>query len=122
MPADEVIQAVKASGGIAVWAHPYGDDEAEFLSEEEFRAQLKCLLELGIQGLECYYSLYDKTRIDTLTACALENGLYISGGSDYHGRENKPKLGTLNADGLCVNPSQLTVLQPLNIGDFAGKS
>ena len=123
MPADEVIQAVKASGGIAVWAHPYGDDadESKYLSDEDFRAQLKCLLELGIQGLECYYSRYTKTRIETLAACALENGMYISGGSDYHGCEDKPELGTLNADGICVNPSQLTVLQPLNTGDFVGK-
>lgn len=123
MPADEVILAVKAAGGIAVWAHPYGDDadESKYRSDEDFRAQLKCLLGLGIQGLECYYSRYTKTRIETLAACALENGMYISGGSDYHGKKEKPDLGTLNADGICVNPSQLTVLRPLNIGDFAGK-
>lgn len=111
MPADEVIHAIRASDGISVWAHPYGGVGEKQLSEEEFHAQRSCLLKIGIQGLECYYSQYTKTRIDALTACALENNLYISGGSDYHGRKKFPDLGTLNADGVSVDAKQLSVLQ-----------
>ena len=114
MPADEVVHAIKASGGISVWAHPYGGVGEKVLSDEEFQAQRTCLMGIGIQGLECYYSQYTKTRIEALTACASENNLYISGGSDYHGRKNFPELGTLNADGISVNSSQMTVLQSLN--------
>ena len=114
MPADEVIHAIRASNGISVWAHPYGGVGEKQLSEEEFHAQQSCLLEIGIQGLECYYSQYAKARIDALTACASENNLYISGGSDYHGRKKFPALGTLNADGDSVDAKQLSVLQKLN--------
>ncbi len=43
----------------------------------------------------------------------MNNGLYISGGSDYHG-ENKPvKLGELNAYGQEIDPSKITIVQAI---------
>ena len=80
-------------------------------SDEEFQAQLKHLTDCGLQGLECFYSRYSKEEIEKLAACAMEHGLYISGGSDYHGRKKYPPIGTLNADGVSVDAKQLSVLQ-----------
>ncbi len=113
MPAVEVIKAIRASGGISIWAHPFGGVGEKQLSEEEFHDQRSCLLKIGIQGLECYYSQYTKTQIDSLTMCAAENNLYISGGSDYHGRKKFPDLGTLNAEGSPVDAKQLSVFLKL---------
>ena len=113
MPADEVIHAVRAADGVSVWAHPYGGVGERPRSEEEFRSQLSCLADSGIQGLECYYSNYPKEKIEKLVAIATECGLCISGGSDCHGRKKYPDLGTLNADGVRVDAKHLSVLQKL---------
>ena len=115
MPADEVIRAIRAANGIPVWAHPYGGVGEKARSDEEFRAQLSCLTESGIQGLECYYSNYPKEKVEKLVASATEHGLCISGGSDYHGRKKYPDLGTLNAAGISVDAEKLSVLQKLKI-------
>ncbi len=113
MPADEVIAAIRAAGGIAVWAHPLGGVGERPRSEEEFRAQLSYLQDKGLQGLECFYSRFTPEQIETLTASAAANGLCISGGSDYHGRKKYPEPGTLNAEGVPVKAEQLSVLQKL---------
>ena len=111
MPADEVIRAIHSANGISVWAHPRGGVGERARSDEEFQAQLKHLTDCGLQGLECFYSRYSKEETEKLAACAMERGLYISGGSDYHGRKKYPPIGTLNADGVSVDAKQLSVLQ-----------
>ena len=45
-------------------------------------ARLQC----GLQGLECYYSRYNREEIDFLLQQARKHHLFISGGSDYHGK------------------------------------
>ncbi len=115
LPAEEAIPAIRAAGGVSVWAHPYGGVGEKPLSDEEFQAQFKSLRDIGIQGLECCYSQYSMERVTFLEACAEEAGLCVSGGSDYHGRKKFPDLGTLNADGVSINSKQLSVLQHLDI-------
>ena len=113
MPADEVIRAIRSAHGIPVWAHPCGGWGEKARSDEEFQAQLKQLMDCGLQGLECFYSRYSRAEIGKLVACATAHGLCISGGSDYHGRKKYPPIGTLNADGVSVDEKQLSVLQEL---------
>jgi len=78
----EIIDAIKASSGIAVLAHP-----AAYVKQN--RMTIDALREwqaFGIQGLECY-SPYYKNASDSqfyINYCK-ENNLYISGGSDCHG-------------------------------------
>ena len=113
LPADEVIHAIRAAGGISVWAHPLGGVGEIHMSADKFLEQLACLMDTGLQGLECYYSRYDCQEVDYLVSCAKEHGLLISGGSDYHGRKKYPDLGTLNADTIPIEEKQLTILQVL---------
>ena len=113
MPAEEVIHAIRAAKGISVWAHPYGGVGEKARSEEEFRAQFACLTDSGIQGLECFYSNYPRTKVEKLIATATEQELCISGGSDYHGRKQYPDLGTLNEDGAPIDIKQMSILQRL---------
>ena len=92
------IDAIRASGGIAVWAHPLGGEGEKRLTEEAFAARLAVLLREGIQGLECCYSRYSPGEAELLRCHAQRHGLIVTGGSDYHGT-NKPgiqlgKLGT----------------------------
>ena len=109
IPAEEVIRAIRAAGGIAVWAHPYGGVGESRLEGDPFQKQLEYLIAAGLQGLECYYSRYTMKEVESLVRYAEEKGLYISGGSDCHGRKNYPEIGTLNADDLLVGEKTLTI-------------
>ena len=105
------IKAVKAAGGIVVWAHPLGGTREKRLTEKQFRNQLELLCNAGIDGLECYYSEYTMDEVEMLRSAASEKGLLISGGSDYHGT-GKPHLhlGMLNKDDAIIQEELLTVL------------
>ncbi len=114
LDAGVVIRAITESGGISVWAHPYGGTGEKELTSEEFEQQLSVLQEAGLRGLECYYSKYNMDRVNTLVAMAKQRNLLISGGSDYHGTNKKVKLGELNADGIVIADSEMTLLDALS--------
>ncbi len=118
LPADEVLHAIRAAGGISVWAHPLGGVGEVHMSADKFREQLSYLMAEGLQGLECYYSRYDRHEVDFLVSCAKKQGLMVSGGSDYHGRKKYPDLGTLNADMISIEEKQLTILQTGSVCDM----
>jgi predicted metal-dependent phosphoesterase TrpH len=105
------VQAILHAGGIPIWAHPLGGEGEKPLTAEKFQAQLHCLMGLGIQGMECHYSRYETAQREFLMAQAADNGLLISGGSDYHGTNKRGlSLGMLSADGTHISTDSLTVL------------
>lgn len=108
------IKAIKAAGGVVVWAHPFGGTREKRLTEKQFRDQLELLCNAGIDGLECYYSEYTMNEVEALCRAASEKGMLISGGSDYHGT-GKPHLhlGMLNKDDAVIKEEQLSVLDRL---------
>lgn len=93
-----VIKAIKEAGGVAVWAHPLGGEGEPLLSDTEFETRLNKLVNIGIQGLECYYSLYTDEQEDFLAKNAQKNNLLISGGSDYHGTNKNIQLCELGKE------------------------
>lgn len=107
------IDGILGAGGTPVWAHPLGGEGEKHLSREEFSAQLHVLLELGIQGMECYYSRYTLEEVAFLLEQARTHDLLVSGGSDYHGVAKDIPLGTLNAYGQGVSERELTVLEQI---------
>ena len=109
--AASAIDGILAAGGVPVWAHPLGGEGEKHLTEEEFARQLTCLLQMGIQGLECYYSRYTEEEVEFLLEQARKYGLLVSGGSDYHGANKNIPLGTLNAYGKEVKKEALTLLK-----------
>lgn len=106
------IEAIRAAGGIAVWAHPLGGEGEKRLTGAEFERRLDILLEKGIQGLECRYSRYTNGEAELLLRHARGHGLIATGGSDYHGTVKKDiALGQLGAeDGHLESAEQLTAL------------
>lgn len=70
------IDAVMASGGKAVLAHPPQGTNLD---------GLKSLKEMGLAGLEVYYPDFSKSWTSTLKAWARALGLGLTGGSDCHG-------------------------------------
>ena len=69
------------------------------------------MINLGIQGLECYYSRYTHEEIEFLVKTAKENNLYITGGSDYHGKNKDIPLGKLNSDNTPIDQKFLSILR-----------
>lgn len=82
---NEAIQAIKKSGGIAIFAHP-SDHNTEL--DEVF----KIGVDSDIDGYECiHYSANEEERTKLLDWCR-KNDLYITCGSDFHGRGITKKL------------------------------
>lgn len=103
----EAIETIQQAGGIAVWAHPLGGEGEKHLDFNAFIPKLEKMIKYNIQGLECYYSRYNKEEIKFLTNCAEKYNLYTTGGSDYHGTNKNIPLTKLNTDNT---PVELEVL------------
>ena len=91
--AELAIKAVLKSGGVPVWAHPFGGEGEPEISQELLNLSLHELKSYGLKGLECYYSKYSQERHEYLASLAVKNNLLISAGSDYHGLNKNIKLG-----------------------------
>lgn len=89
------VDAIVASGGVPVWAHPLGGEGEKRLEKREFRKRFYLLKKYGIQGLECFYSRYSLKEEEYLASVAEKNRLLITGGSDYHGRNKDILPGML---------------------------
>ncbi len=113
IPADEAIASIIAAGGIPVWAHPLGGEGEKTLTYEAFHTLLSMLKSYGIRGMECFYSRYDREKIEFLLSEAAKNDLLISGGSDYHGTNKNIAIGELNVEKIHVDGEKLTVLNHL---------
>ena len=108
--ADFAINSINNSGGVAVWAHPLGGEREEELSREKFLEILEELISYGLKGLECFYSKYEFSKCEWLAKIAKEKNLYISGGSDCHGKNKNIPLGKLNFEDLPIF-SELSILK-----------
>lgn len=78
---EEVIDIIHKAGGKAFLAHPF---EYEFEDTLGFIDELKSVAKLD--GVECFHPSANKEQREILLKYTKENNLYISGGSDYHGK------------------------------------
>ncbi len=84
---EEAVNIIKNIGnGIAILAHP---GLLPFKRSEKAQI-ISYLKEIGIDGLEVYYSEHSPDETKFLKELATKNELLISGGTDFHG---KNKLG-----------------------------
>lgn len=86
----EVIGVVLGAGGIPVWAHP---------PAKLFARLLPSLLEAGLRGLEAYRPVRASLSVARLERVAREEGLVLTGGSDWHGPEGGARLGDFHVTG-----------------------
>jgi len=80
-PADTVIGQIRNAGGIAVLAHPASTDP----SLEKIPAIVARLKEYGLAGLEAFYPTHSNKVCRALQKIAADCGLFVCGGSDFHG-------------------------------------
>jgi predicted metal-dependent phosphoesterase TrpH len=61
------------------------------LDPASLELELRRLKEIGLGGLECYYSLHSPEEEESFIALARKVGLVLTGGSDFHGK-SKPTI------------------------------
>ena len=96
--AKEVSNAIRKAGGKVFLAHLFIypiKDHIEYLE--------KLVKENIIDGIEVYHSKHTKEEMELLEQYAKKHNLYISGGTDYHGKKKKDRnigtgYGNLNID------------------------
>ncbi|MBM2818142.1 MAG: Phosphotransferase [Parcubacteria group bacterium] len=99
----EAINAIRRSGGVAIWAHP--TKTMEKLKEKYenpkkiFYAILDRMVSEGLDGIEVY-TPYGDTHRKFLLNCANQKKLIITGGSDYHGEYGLIKDDFLGKEGV----------------------
>lgn len=89
--AADCIDAIHASGGLAVLAHPI---HLNCRSNNDLRRVLSHLRDLGLDGVEVLHSDQPAEFSHTVAALARDMGLAPSGGSDYHGSAKPMALGS----------------------------
>jgi hypothetical protein len=75
------IECIHQAGGSAVWAHPFWD----ISSVEEVLATIDRFVEMGIDGVECFYPAHTRIQTNLLADRCAELGLLSTGSSDFHG-------------------------------------
>ena len=78
----EVVDIIHQAGGKAFLAHPF-----EYKFEDTIKFINDLMKKVKLDGIECFHtSSADNDKKDILVDYARKNNLYISGGSDYHGK------------------------------------
>ena len=94
----EAIDAILESGGIPILAHPsYGSGD-EFIIGDEMEDRLKRLIDMGIRGVEGYYSRFTPEMRAEILSLAEKYDLYVTAGSDYHGGNKEIRIGETNLE------------------------
>lgn len=94
--AHDAIRAIGQAGGVAVLAHPGQYRSFEIAHE---------LVQTGLAGIEVWHPLHGPEEEAMAEALAMQYGLIMTGGSDYHGfyGEKDDKLGSKSPGISCVN-------------------
>ena len=103
---DEIAARARASGGVAVLAHPHSLG----LDPPDLASAVAELAEAGLSGVEAHYGAYSADDRRSLAQLAARQGLVATGGSDYHGTV-KPGLAVCRGRGDLKVPDR--VLQEL---------
>lgn len=90
--AQTCVEKIKEAGGKVSLAHPY---QIVFQEEDEVRDEsldelVRRLTDRGLDAIECYYPIHTPEQTAEYLALAKKYSLHITGGSDFHGEQNKP--------------------------------
>lgn len=92
--AKELLGILNKIGLYSVLAHPQQVQQARHGNDFIDLAELYEWKEMGIQGIEIYNPYFkDPKSLEYYRDFCRNNGLFITGGSDYHGKISSKKLG-----------------------------
>lgn len=107
-PIKDYIERIHTAGGKAVLAHP---GEVISPSPEEALLVIEKLIELGLDGVECYYSRHTPELTEALVQFCRAHKLLITAGSDCHGEF----CGSGGPIGATATPEEALVLDGIRI-------
>jgi len=90
----ELCQWIHKAGGKAILAHP-----GKVIKENDssiFQNKLIALVDLGLDGIECYYPSHSQEITDICLDICKERNLIITSGSDCHGSFENTFIGQMN--------------------------
>jgi hypothetical protein len=103
-PVDACIRLIHEAGGLAIWAHPLHVAHGARAALRKIGSRL---VDYGLDGLECYYSMFAEQQQTDALEFARARSLLVSGGSDYHGASHpQVKLGS-GIDGNLAIPYEI---------------
>ncbi len=102
MRPEEAMGLILRAGGLPVLAHPLTSNNTESL--------VAGLKESGLAGLEAYYKNYTAGEISSLVSLAVKYGLIATGGTDYHGLDDKAEMAIGGTDVPLKAAEELTAL------------
>ena len=106
----ECINLIKNAGGIPVLAHPHSlllDDNSLYLKILEMK-------KYGLEGIEAYHSNTSRDLSNKLVEFAVNENLYLTGGSDYHGPISKPDINFFTGKNNNIKVKRLSILDKFN--------
>ena len=94
----EAVNLIRECKGIPVLAHPCTSKNTDYIDE---------LIAHGLNGIEVYYSSHTIEHIKYLETLAIERGLLMTGGSDFHGPggphwDDRIEMGSVQVPYSCV--------------------
>lgn len=86
--AEECVATLKGAGAKVSLAHPYQLG----MEDSELEALVRALKGYGLDAIECYYPKHTPAQQAFYLELARKYGLYVTGGSDFHGETVKPGI------------------------------
>ena len=94
----EAITAILESDGIPILAHPTFGNGGQLIMGKNMEERLERLKDMGLVGIEAWYSGFSKKITDQLLGFADKYKLYVTAGSDYHGSNKLVRLADTNLE------------------------
>jgi predicted metal-dependent phosphoesterase TrpH len=88
-----VCNIIHSAGGRAILAHP--GRVVNVTERNDFKREITRLINLGIDGIECYYPTHSHEVTEDCLSICKELGLLITAGSDCHGNFEKTEIGEM---------------------------
>ncbi|MBR6052115.1 MAG: PHP domain-containing protein [Clostridia bacterium] len=104
---EDAIENILGGNGIPVLAHPFFGDGDQLVVGSEMEQRLKRLMKFGLCGVEAFYSGFTRKLTKEMLGLADKYGLFVTAGSDYHGKNKMVCLGDNGLDDADEYPSGL---------------
>lgn len=108
---EEAIEVITKAGGLSVLAHGIYAAGRKYLSEEELEERIRHLKELGLMGVECYYSRYTQKEQSLTKRLCSKYELYATSGSDYHGSNKAVVIGETHLEDAAQDADVMRFLE-----------
>jgi predicted metal-dependent phosphoesterase TrpH len=93
---EKCVQIIREHGGLPVLAHPWQTSKDIF----NIRKLVTGLIDFGLWGIECYSNSNNSIHVYDIMKLARETGIYVTGGSDFHGDTDNDSMGIIVPDDI----------------------